>query len=146
MKKKIYNVIIIIFASMMLASCCTEVNQIQSLGGGGDFTVINMGTNDTLKISGGINIGSYPSLTAHNGNVIKIIFEPSQEYSDYVFNTKYTLPNDEVVENQPEYEYVIGESLEGLYNIYLSAKSEGSKNLSQWNITAGGAFILNVVQ
>ena len=122
---------------------------IQGIGTGGDFSIINMGTNDTLKVSGALNInldGSNPTLTAHSGNIIKIKFEKKEEYKDYSFNTTYTLPNDEVITDKTEYEYTVGNDLNGPYNIYLSASSSGNTSNKSWDISAFGAFVLNVVE
>lgn len=152
MKKKIYDAISLAIMAcivgLMFSSCDNSVINIEITqdDNGGNFTVINMGTNDTLKINGGLTIGSNPTLDVHNGNIIKIKFEQKEEYKDYVFNTTYTLPNDEVVENQPEIEYVVGDNLNGSYYIKMSASSIGETKNKSWTITAGNTFTLKVVQ
>lgn len=117
--------------------------------GGGNYTIVNMGTNDTLRIQGGVNInvGGNPILNAYNGNVVKITFEPKEEYKVYPFNVKYTLPDGNVIENQMEYEYLVSDVEPGDYTIGLYAKSEGNTKKSSWNISAGGGnFTLRVIQ
>lgn len=123
------------------------MNVIMAIGNGGNFSVVNMDTNDTLRVADGITIdGSYETLEVHKGNRIKITFEPKEEYSNYNFRITYTLPNDEVIKNQSQYEYTVGDDLEGSYKIGLSALSNGETKHKQWTISASGAFILKVVQ
>ena len=155
MKVKTFFLFGMIACAVSLMSSCkddifeTRIDVIMDFGGGGDFTVINMGTNDTLKISGGLTInigGGNPTLDAYKGNIIKIKFEQEEKYKDYVFNTTYTLPNDEVIKDKPEYEYVVGNDLNGSYDIYLTANSSGKTSNKSWDISAFGAFVLNVVE
>lgn len=144
MKQKIYGVINVVLLSMMLVSCdWCENETILGIGSGGDFTVINMGTNDTIEVSGAISFG-FKEITAHNGDIIKIKFEQNGIYKNYSFNTEYTFPNDFIVKNQPEYEYVVGDTLSGTYDVSLSAWSSGKSHGDTWDITASGAFTLKV--
>ena len=152
MKIKTNFLFVVMACAVGLMSSCeldNSIDVIMDFGGGGDFTVINMGTNDTLKISGRLPInigGGSPILVAHNGNVIKIKFEQEETYKDYFFNTIYTLPNDKVIEDEPEYEYVVGNDLNGKYDIYLIAKSSGETSNKSWDISAFGSFVLNVIE
>lgn len=135
-------------ASFISCECDDErpSNIIQDVGGGGDFTIVNTETNETLIIDGNLSIGLPQTIKAHKGNIINIKFEQKEKYKNYIFTTKYTLPNDEMVADQSEYEYIIRENLGGLYEISLSANSSGETKKEKWNISAGGRFILNVVQ
>ena len=150
MKFRVFFAFIMMVCAISFMSSCEDehYNMIMDLGGGGNYTIVNMGTNDTLKIEEGLyfNSGKNPTLVAHIGNVIKIKFTPKEEYKKYSFNIKYTLPNGKVVEDKPEYEYVIGDTLTGKYDIYLSAISFGKTEHDTWNISANGVFTLKVVQ
>lgn len=121
-----------LFTALVCAVCFTScikdendefgINVSVETSGYGDFAIVNMETNDTLMIQiGGIQVNVNPSRTivAHSGNTIKMKFEPKEKYKDSIFTTKYTLPNNLVVENQPEYEYVVENVLEGSYDISL---------------------------
>lgn len=127
-----------------------ENGSIIAIGTGGDFTVVNIDTNDTLKINGALQIfdGSpiYEILEAHNGNRIKVKFEQNNDYKEYVFETTYMFPNGEVAQNHPEYEFVVEDALEASYDILLGASSKGETKFKSWIITAEGGFTLKVVQ
>lgn len=145
MNTKNFYFIAILMATIFLSACIKDndisLRMITSLGGGGNFTVINMGTNDTIHISGALQIGDgYQKLIAHNGNIIKIEFEPTAEYENYSFKTTYLLHDSTSVENLPSYEYVLKNVEAGEYRISLSAVYKSDSDL----ITAGGQFILKV--
>ena len=115
--KRIYYVVNVIFLSMMLASCSIEIFQYYD-DEGGEFTVINTATSDVLVIDGSkqttiikteiitiedgdtvtvLNIDTISGreLYAHIGDTIRIKFEPKNDYKNYSFTTKYTLPKRE---------------------------------------------------
>lgn len=71
-------------------------------------------------------------LEAHSGDIIRIKFEPKvDKFKDYFidkkYSIKYSLPKGEVIEEQPEYDYVVEKTLQGLYGIHLSANSSGKE-------------------
>lgn len=123
-----------------------DITVIQDIGGAGMFKAINMGTNDTLTISGGISInigGEEPELVARNGNIIKLVFERAEKYKNYDFNTTFILHNDSTITNRPVYEYAIENTRPGTYRISMSAKHEADDNI---NINGGGSFNLVIVE
>ena len=66
------SIFALIFFSQSILSCSEkhDVTLINS-NNGGDFLVVNMSTNDTLKISGGLTVGGdLPILNAKNGDII----------------------------------------------------------------------------
>lgn len=157
---------IMIVCTICLTSCVKdsepEFKGTIGLRDGGNYTIVNLRTNDTLSIAhesahltiiynGDTIVNSTSTikdvmLNAYNGDTIKIQFEPKEQYKDYSFITKYTLPNGQVIENQPEYKYVVGDNLEGSYDISLYAESFGEEDDSGWSrsISASGEFTLMV--
>lgn len=148
MKIEVKYMIAVMVCAISLVSCSPNPsNIIQDVGGGGNFIVVNTNSNDTLIVYGGLYVDIRETLVAHNGNIIKIRFEQNEKYKDYSFTIKYTLPNDEIVENQSEYEYVIKDDIpEGLYSFNMTARSEGETKKDKWQISTGGGFILNVIK
>lgn len=125
----------------ILSSCGNDIEIIQD-NAGGDFQAINMATNDTLNIYGGLTVNAAKSLSAKNGNIIKLKFIPKEDYKTYNFDITFKLPSGEEVKNPSNREFEF--SVSGLevkdHNISLSAKcTEKDKN-----ITASGGFLLRV--
>lgn len=144
--------------SLMLASCnCGDeenvdvsINQILDIGGAGDFMAINMATNDTLKMNGGIDIyegkAAMPKLDARNGNIIKIVFVQNEKYKDYTFNTVYTLHNRTEIKDKYQYEYAISNTTSGQYSVGMIASYHREDDKNNISISSSGTFLLNVIE
>lgn len=131
------------------SSCCKdEVIQLQDIGGAGDFRVINTTTNDTINVSGGIELGISHVLHAKNGDDVKILFIPNEKYSKYKFSVTYTLPGDKKVSptNGYEYLYHVNGIIPGWYDMYLSASYEEDADKRQISITSVGKVNLNIAE
>lgn len=150
----------LLFTIILMGSCEVDQTTIMAPGGGGDFLVINVTTNDTVKITSGINISvngsSLSSLNVKKGDKLKLKFIPVDDYSKYAFDVTYTLQDlTEVKAVSPdyEYEYVLDGVDNGKYRISMSARYEKDKDkkfifikTKEENIfiTAGGSVYLNV--
>lgn len=159
MRKKIfYKSAMYFLLSLMLVSCdsCDEetvdlsVNQVLDIGGAGDFMVINMTANDTLRIDGGIGIYeselAMPKLNVRNGNIIKFLFVQNEKYKDYTFNTVYTLYDGKEINDKYQYEYAISNAAIGQYSVAMSASYYRKDDRNNISISAGGTFLLNVIE
>lgn len=150
MTKCFFKIANFLLASLMLVGCdcCdTTSTSIISIGGAGDFWAINMATNDTLKISSGINISindAKESLTAKNGNIIRLVFEPAKEYAKYNFSTEFVTHDSIVIENNKVYEYAIKDTKTGQYKVSMSASYKQNDDHNDIFITGGGSFYLEV--
>ena len=120
-----------------------SVTEDYDIGGAGKLIAINMATNDTIEVPGGISInigGESASLSARNGNIIKLMFEPAKKYENYKFDTNYLLHDSTEIKNKAEYEYVIENTEPGTYVISMSA----IYNKDDISISSGGSFNLLV--
>ena len=154
-KTTIYQLANMLLLAMMLVSCTDCDNDTHSYSptnikdiGGGVFYAINVATNDTLEIEGGlsVSIGGSPTLNAANGNIIKLVFEQDEKYKDYKFITTYTLHDGTEIKNQPTYEYAISNTEPGNYRISMSAEYIQKDDNHDISIYSGGGFVLNILK
>lgn len=133
--------IIFIATIAICVGCEKKIEQEQDIGNAGLFHAVNMTTNETISISGGINVEEeiLPTLDAQNGHIIKLSFVKSEKYKNYTFGTVFTLPDGTKITNKSEYEYTIKNLSPGEYIISLSAKYEEKDAVL---LTAGGRFAL----
>ena len=87
----------------------------------GTLSVINLTTHDTISV---YPQDSIPALEACNGNTIKLVFEPAEDFKDSVVFTDYLLPDGTIVKNEPVYEYGIENRRVGKYMLYMKASKE----------------------
>ena len=137
-----------------VTSCCTDdaekvypaSPEKVSSNSAGNFIVVNTRTNDSLTVKGESESDG-GEITAHIGDTLKIIFNP-ENYKDYSFETKYTLPNNKTEkgkEGDLEYRYIVTSLKKGKYSIDLNASSSGATDDKIWDLTASGKFNLNIV-
>lgn len=108
----------------------------------GDFMIVNTRTNETLTISN----FTTEYLTARIGDTLKIRFNPDSTYTDYSFTQKYSLLNNQTIEvNDLEYDYIVPNIADGMYNITLDANASGDTKDKLWDLTAYGKFGLRIV-
>lgn len=142
MKK--YLIYLLIAIPVFGMTACEDYTTIENidLGSAGNFTVINMGTNDTIVVDGAINTGSTSTtLAAHNSNIIKIMFEPAEKFEKYNFSTTYVLHDSTIIKNEPVYDkYVIENTEPGTYRISMSASYVDDNN----TLYSGGSLNLVV--
>jgi len=157
-QKPFYKSTMYFLLSLILVSCdCSDdkhvdisVNQVLDIGGAGDFMAINMATNDTLKINGGIGIyeskAAMPKLDARNGNIIKFVFVQNEKYQDYTFNTVYTLHDGTEIKDKYQYEYAISNTTTDQYSVGMFASYHREDDRNNISISSSGTFLLNVIE
>ena len=148
-KKIVESWALLLLGCLAFFSCkcsdCEDINFITD-NAGGDFLAINMATNDTLKLNGGltINIGRTDALSVKKGNIVKLKFVPKDKYKDFNFNVTFTLPNDQEVKKPTNYEHEFPTTdLETKdYTVKLSAECKDEYK----QIIAYGGFSLKVTE
>ena len=119
--------------------CDPSITQISDLGGGGDFLVVNMSQSDSILLHGAaISIGK-ETLTFQNGTIVKVKFVQAEKYKDYAFNTSYTFADGTVIENEPEYEFVVTPELTGEVELHAEYKHEDKSCHGARHTTTTGA-------
>lgn len=138
----------LVFSISFSSGCESEqiltIEQITDIGGAGSFLVINVSTQDTIKVEEGLYIGmSYPTLTAKNGDEIRLTFTPVDKYNKYNFNVIYTLPDSTDVAGKGKdysYNFVLNGIEPENYSVSMSAGS------TEQIITSFGKVTLKVTE
>lgn len=135
----------IVFALMVLvlSACGDDVEVINSIGEG-KFVAVNISTRDTTYISGTIN-SSTGGIQAEEGDVVKIWFEPKDDYKKYHFNVNYMLPNGTKLPLVSDYttEYSIPKGQEDV-KISLSASYIEKAENTDISIVAFGSLMIGI--
>lgn len=138
--RKIFCCVNAIIVSMMIGGCDIVQENVIDIGGAGDFIAINMALNDTIKLSGGIAIGTAKVMDIHEGNILKLIFVPAEKYSKKKFKTNFTLHDKREIKDRSEFEYAIENTEPDMYKVSMSAIYEDDDN----SISSMTSFYLNV--
>lgn len=90
-KNCFFKLFVVITTCLIVSVSCEKHNIV----GGGDFYAINLSSNDTVKVVGGIGIqiNSSHRLYAGTDDNIKLSFIPKDEYKGKIFDVTYSFSN-----------------------------------------------------
>ena len=107
----------------------------------GHFTIINMGTNDSIRLG---NKGiEKDTLQCENGNIIKMIFEPLEEYKNCDFILSSSIDKNITIDwekGNNSLEYPITSIAHGYHIVALNASAKTDTSV----VTKADWFVLNV--
>lgn len=88
--KKLILTLTVFCLCFTFSSCDSkEVISLTSIGGA-DFTITNVTTGEQID-GAGLTIGTSGYLTVHQGDVLRLSYTPSSEYSEYTWKVSYDL-------------------------------------------------------
>lgn len=140
-QKNVFSYVAMFVLLFVMQACSDDLKVITMLSDSADFVVTNTTTGESKK-NQGLQIFSN-ALTVHNGDVLELVYTPTEEYEKYAWKVDFKLFNDEVksVSKSPySLTYTVNNLEAGEYYISCTAKIADS-DVEFEGADTGGVFV-----